>query len=240
MSSTKAKQDGKVTVLKGQEAEDKVLEYVKKMNRPYGAVDVAANLKGAVPKATTQKILVSLAEKGELVQKVYGKTTFFVYNQAKIECLPSEKISDLKAELSKVEEENQALTTVVKSYSTELAKIKATPTDVELDTQIVDVKAAISKITDTLKPLRSGAPPITAEELDRIHADWSKWRAEWVRRRKVFITFWQLATDALPPQDAKDLHEDLGIEKDAQEHTALEQSPLCQQPQGNPLKRKRL
>lgn len=42
------------------------------MNRPYGAVDVAANLKGAVPKATTQKILVSLAEKGELVQKTYG------------------------------------------------------------------------------------------------------------------------------------------------------------------------
>jgi len=42
------------------------------MNRPYGAVDVAANLKGAVPKAATQKILVALAEKGELVQKTYG------------------------------------------------------------------------------------------------------------------------------------------------------------------------
>ena len=43
------------------------------MNRPYGAVDVAANLKGAVPKTATQKILVALAEKGQLVQKVYGK-----------------------------------------------------------------------------------------------------------------------------------------------------------------------
>lgn len=42
------------------------------MNRPYGAVDVSANLKGLVPKAATQKILVSLAEKGELVQKTYG------------------------------------------------------------------------------------------------------------------------------------------------------------------------
>lgn len=42
------------------------------MNRPFGAVDVAANLKGAVPKATTQKILVALAEKGELTQKTYG------------------------------------------------------------------------------------------------------------------------------------------------------------------------
>jgi 26S proteasome regulatory subunit (ATPase 3-interacting protein) len=42
------------------------------MNRPFGAVDVAANLKGAVPKAATQKILVALAEKGELTLKTYG------------------------------------------------------------------------------------------------------------------------------------------------------------------------
>lgn len=42
------------------------------MNRPYGAVDVSANLKGAVSKAAAQKILVALAEKGELVQKTYG------------------------------------------------------------------------------------------------------------------------------------------------------------------------
>ena len=45
---------------------------MSQMNRPFGAVDVSANLKGAVPKTATQKILVTLAEKGELVQKTYG------------------------------------------------------------------------------------------------------------------------------------------------------------------------
>ena len=44
----------------------------KQMNRPFGAVDISANLKGAVPKATTAKILVSLADKGAIVQKTYG------------------------------------------------------------------------------------------------------------------------------------------------------------------------
>lgn len=70
-------------------AERAVLEYLKsvnicgyillnthanqsQMNRPYGAVDVAANLKGAVQKTNVQKILVALAEKGDLVQKTYG------------------------------------------------------------------------------------------------------------------------------------------------------------------------
>ena len=42
------------------------------MNRPFGAVDISANLKGAVPKATTAKSLAALAEKGAIVQKTYG------------------------------------------------------------------------------------------------------------------------------------------------------------------------
>ena len=79
-------------------AENKVLDYIKRVrvfwahtyspsahmiidhdhdreqqiNRPYGAVDISANLKGAVPKPATQKILLALAEKGDVTQKTYG------------------------------------------------------------------------------------------------------------------------------------------------------------------------
>ena len=41
------------------------------MNRPFGAVDVSANLKGAVAKAAAQKILVALAERVERVQDAH-------------------------------------------------------------------------------------------------------------------------------------------------------------------------
>jgi hypothetical protein len=54
--------------------------------------------------------------------------------------------------------------------------------------------------------------------------------------------FWQLVTDALPPKDATNLAEDLGIELDTAEHTALEQDALCNAQNGlarNSLKRKR-
>ena len=44
----------------------------QQINRPYGAVDISANLKGAVPKPATQKILLALAEKGDVTQKTYG------------------------------------------------------------------------------------------------------------------------------------------------------------------------
>ena len=57
------------------------------MNRPFGAVDVSANLKGAVPKTATQKILVALAEKGEIVQKTYGASLLWVVSTAAHICL---------------------------------------------------------------------------------------------------------------------------------------------------------
>jgi 26S proteasome regulatory subunit, ATPase 3, interacting protein len=104
------------------------------MNRPFGAVDVAANLKGAVPKTATQKILVGWSEKGELVQKAYGalglsicvgmadydrpgKTTFFVANQDKILTLPTEKLAALEKELNAFEERSKDLHLEIKTSS---------------------------------------------------------------------------------------------------------------------------
>ena len=114
------------------------------MNRPYGAVDVSANLKGAVAKSAVQKMLVALAEKGELVQKTYGafvpvlddefsphicahachalcllpgKTTFFVANQAKIEEMPLEKQAALESEFKSIDEENKQRAAQVKALT---------------------------------------------------------------------------------------------------------------------------
>ncbi|KAJ3757019.1 TBPIP-domain-containing protein [Lentinula raphanica] len=234
-----SKQKPDVKVLKGQEAENKVLEYIRRMNRPYGAVDVAANLKGAVPKTATQKILVALAEKGELVQKNYGKTTFFVVNQTKIDTLSPEKISALEEDFKKLDDENKALALQIKTATTELSKIRNLPSDSELEEQLASIEDAVVKRTSLLQPLRSGAPPVSSEEVAQIDTDWLKWREEWIRRKKIFNTLWALATDSLPPQDAAILSEDLGIEEDTPEHTALEKSHLCADTKKNLLKRKR-
>ncbi|KAF9268748.1 TBPIP-domain-containing protein [Marasmius fiardii PR-910] len=263
--STKQKLD--VKVLKGQEAEDKILEYLRLMNRPYGAVDVSANLKGAVPKTATQKILVALAEKGELIQKTYGKTTFFVANQSKIDTLPSDQIAVVETEYKKIDEENRQLAAQVKASGVELARLKNTPSDDDLNTQMSETRDAIEKRLALLQPLRSGTKLVSAENLAQVDADWMKWRAEWIRRRKIFMScvlpsfcgalnyllhrrrfsslcshvwlcsFWHLVTDTLSPQDAEKVCEDLGIEFDTAEHISVENGPLCAN--SKPLKRKR-
>ncbi|KAG6880021.1 hypothetical protein C0992_007818 [Termitomyces sp. T32_za158] len=241
--SSKSKPEAKPTILKGKEAEDKVLEYMKSMNRPYGAVDVAANLKGAVPKATVQKILIALTEKDLLVQKTYGKTTFFVFNQSNIESVPASEITAIEAEQKTIDEENQAVASELKTAqsgtSLELLRLKTTPSDQELEGQICEANKMVSSISARLQPLRSGAPLMSEADIAHMDAEWTKWRSEWIRRRKVFMTFWQLATDALPPQAAATLAEDLGVELDTSEHAILERSQFCVCTKTNPLKRKR-
>ena len=119
----------------------------------------------------------------------------------------------------------------------------------------LQIKSKNAQLVD----LRAGVPPISEQELAQLDVDWAKWKAEWVRRRKVYSTcvralyhpfprdlfffcrLWHLVTDALAPQDSAALAEDLGIELDTSEHQVLERSALftaCNAKTGT-LKRKR-
>jgi hypothetical protein len=46
-----------------------------------------------------------------------GKTTFFVVNQCKLDCLPAEEIATLETDLKVVEEQNKALAVGLKNAS---------------------------------------------------------------------------------------------------------------------------
>ncbi|KAI0298034.1 TBPIP-domain-containing protein [Multifurca ochricompacta] len=222
-----SKVKSEVKILKGQDAENKVLDYVKRINRPYGAVDISANLKGAVPKPATQKILLALAEKGKITQKTYSKSTFFVANQSDCDVLPENKVKVLAEETDALLESNKTLTAEIKTASAELARIKSTPTDSELVAQIEEVESKVTKLRAHLEPLRAGTPLFSTSELDALDSEWVQWRAEWVRRRKVFYNFWALVSDPLSQPDAVELAEDLGIEYDTPEHLQVERGPLC-------------
>ncbi|KAI0731665.1 TBPIP-domain-containing protein [Fomitopsis betulina] len=197
------------------------------MNRPFGAVDVSANLKGAVPKAATQKILVALADKGDIVQKTYGKTTFFVANQDKLDDISAEKLVALESEHTSIEDQNKTTAADVRTLSTaypELAKLRVVPTDEALALSLETTLSETENAAKRLAPLRAGTPLVSPAELVQLAADATTWRGEWVRRRKIFNMLWQLATDPLPPQEAAELFEQLGVERDTPEHAAFERS----------------
>jgi 26S proteasome regulatory subunit (ATPase 3-interacting protein) len=113
-------------------------------------VDISANLKGAVPKTATQKILLALSEKGELTQKTYGivflfsrflilspiyvyiyahmwsgKATFFVANQGNLDALPEQKVKNLADETEALNERNKALAAEIKAASAGTVCVRA-------------------------------------------------------------------------------------------------------------------
>ncbi|KAF7297585.1 TBPIP domain-containing protein [Mycena kentingensis (nom. inval.)] len=249
------KGDGKdVKVLKGDDAERAVLDYVQKMNRPYGATDVAANLKGpspTPPKPLPNSTCASQAPspkpkyrksshrsrtKAPSFQRPMANRCFTSPTRPTSPSSPPTSSQRCKKDVKALVEENKVLGAGVKAAAAELAKIKATPTDDELDTQIANVQELIEKKDAQLNPLRSGAVLISAEDIEAADTEWIKWRAQWVRRRKVFKEFWGMVTDSMSRDESTELAETLGIEQDSEDHVKLEQSDLCQ-PQG--LKRKR-
>ena len=90
-----------------------------------------------------------------------GKTTFFVANQSTIDSIPPEKLATLETELKSIEEENTELIAKLRTHNSgktlphlfllsttsrpELAKLKTTPTDFELDDQITDATNTVSR-----------------------------------------------------------------------------------------------
>ncbi|KAJ1307870.1 hypothetical protein OPQ81_001950 [Rhizoctonia solani] len=217
----------KVPQLKGKDAEDAVLNYLKKTNRPYGSSDISANLKNAISKAATQKILLSLAERGFVTQKTYGKATYFVAPQSSTEQIAPSDIESLQSALEETKKQVKEASTDAKRLGSELAKVKSTPTDTELDKMIIESGEQIELLTRTLAPLRNGQAPISESDLAQLDAEWSRWRTEWINRKKVFKMLWDIRSDTLSKAEADALLEDLGIELDTPEHVELEKSELC-------------
>ncbi|KAG8685231.1 hypothetical protein FRC09_014880 [Ceratobasidium sp. 395] len=169
-----------------------------------------------------------------------GRRLFDESDSAARHACPCRRVSpradQAKAELERVRETLKVKQAEVKRLGTELAKIRAVPTDAEIEVQLADVQLQIDLAENALEPLRAGCQaPVSEADLAKLDAEWMRWRNEWVARRKVFKTIWEMRTDTMNKEESERLMEDLGIELDTPEHLELERSALCTKP-GRPSK----
>ena len=135
--------------------------------------------------------------------------------------------------------ERVVLTVFVPSYVVDIARDENTTASARWGAPNLCRRAradicGLEQVATRMGPPQEGLHVVCSRELSRCCV----WCGMSTNARRS-DRFWLLATDSLPPQDAKDLEEDLGIEKDTPEHSVLEQGPLCRQAQANSLKRKR-
>ncbi|KAG8906813.1 hypothetical protein FRB99_006080 [Tulasnella sp. 403] len=228
MPTVTKKETEKTPTLKGKEAEDRVLQYMKEVgvrfkgaSRPLlqqvdashlpNPADVSANLKNAVSKPATQKILTALAERGAITQKTYGKTSYFVANQSECEDMSVIQLDALEAQAGILQDEIKELNAQHKQLSAEITRVRSTPRDSQLESDIANMHAEIEALETVLAPLRAGSALLSDEQVQQLDQDWTRWRTEWTSRKRVFHSAWGIATDSLNSADAETLAEDLGM-----------------------------
>ncbi|KIR37323.1 hypothetical protein I307_00166 [Cryptococcus deuterogattii 99/473] len=135
----------------------------------------------------------------------------------------------IKSVLSQLEEGKKSL----RHLQYELSSKTALPKTVELEKEIGRVKSENEITLSALAPFRgepggqSTITPMSAEDIQRIDKDFIRWRKEWVDRRKVYkdqlVEFGQVS-------NITEFEEELGVYKDGQIATEVEQGEFCKLP----------
>ncbi|CAG8751576.1 4199_t:CDS:2 [Dentiscutata erythropus] len=197
-------------------AEQKVLDYLRKQNRPYSATDISNNLHGAVTKAIAQKVLTSLVDKEEVVCKPYGKQLVYVISQEQFESpSPDElnnmdvEIEDLKKEANDYKERNKQLQSVLSGLTNSL-------TNEQVEEKLKTLAEKNNRNEERLQELKSGTKSVSVEDKNHIEALYAKNRKLWRQRKRMFDEIFAQIADATEKK-TRELMDDLGIETDPEE-----------------------
>ncbi|KAI8810346.1 homologous-pairing protein 2 [Cladochytrium replicatum] len=206
-------------------AEDTVLEYLRKQNRPYSATDICANLHNTVSKTAIQKILTQLHEKQLIHGKQYGKAWIYAIKQddsqtvspADLEAL-DRKYVDLKAEKDRLAEE-------LKLAQSGLNSLTSAMTNEQIQKELATLAKENAKCVEKLEDFRSDRKAISDEERKEVEIYLEKMRKEWKTRKAKFDDMWGAIMEGYPG-NPKDLMEELSIETDKAVGVELSRDPL--------------
>ncbi|WWC58071.1 uncharacterized protein I303_100606 [Kwoniella dejecticola CBS 10117] len=222
------KKEVKEKQVKGDEAEEMVLSYMKETNRPFANADVSANLKNKVPKAAAVKVLATLAEKGQLSVKPYGKQLIYLYNQSLLDVLDPGDLASLDKEIKGTKDELEEKRKELKILQTTLSSKEALPKTKDLAKEIERVQADNDITLKALALFRSTSDgeaainPLSAEETKQIDKDFNKWRKEWTDRRKIYKELLGMLTDGGQIDHVPAFEEQLDISHDDDEAVDVE------------------
>ncbi|KAG0736239.1 hypothetical protein G6F15_011008 [Rhizopus arrhizus] len=169
-----------------EEAEKVILECMVKVNRPYSATDIFSNLHSKYSKAHVIKALDKLVEEGELLSKLYGKTSIYSIKQNIVENNKSEHILDaIDIEINKTTDKMNIIKAENKKLEEELFRLKSEPTAQEAIDLNKQYKEKNMELAEKLEKFKNGAVFIPSEKRERVEAEFNFNRNMWKKRRKM-------------------------------------------------------
>ncbi|KAJ3152028.1 PSMC3 interacting protein [Geranomyces variabilis] len=216
-------------VASGKEANDVVLQYLKKQNRPYSAADVFNNLGGQVGKTVVVKALATLAEEATIYGKANGKQWVYVAKQDEMEAPSKELMDEMNLKLSQLKDQNAVLQeeVCIKALQAELSTLNNSLTDDQIQARLLALNAENEKMEERLVTLRSGDAPaqLSDKEIKAADTKLEKMRKEWRSRKRLFSDMWGAVTESVPGS-IEEFREAVGIETDESVGVNIADDPL--------------
>ena len=191
-----------------------VKKYLQDQNRPYSANDIFMNLHKEIGKTAVQKALDQLVEKGDIIEKTYGKQKVYVIKQEDNVARDFEKeldeldsnINDVSGKLSLTEEE-------LKSLESQLRELQATPTTEEAEREYTALEVRFNELKEKLNTLSQNTIRVSPVYKVEIKKNYDNNIKAWRKRKRQCMDIIDSILEGYP-KDKKALLEEVGIETD--------------------------
>ncbi|TMW61327.1 hypothetical protein Poli38472_012518 [Pythium oligandrum] len=193
-----------------------VLEYMRKMNRPYSMLNVFENLHRAIAKPALTKILDTLADKEELASKTYGKAKIYYMNQNRLPVPSEAERRDVEDQIKQVEADCITLEQELKTAEAALAGINSQMSDADLDKTLAELTEEAATLETKLATLeRPDRVPVSPGRKDALKRKFTTYRTAWVARKRIVMDAVNQIADGMEKKP-KAICELVGIETDAE------------------------
>ncbi|KAF2641413.1 TBPIP-domain-containing protein [Massarina eburnea CBS 473.64] len=197
------------------DAAELILNYLRKVNRPYSAIEISANLHNKVTKAATAKILKDLHERNQLQGCAAGKQIVYHIHQDPDDAYTPEKLATLDTTISELRTDTATLTATAKALRSSLSSLNSTLSTADLIANVQALEAEKNEILYRLETLKAGkVKKVTRKERDEVEKEWKTATTASKRRVKIAVDMWKLIEDMVDGKEKREeLREALGLDE---------------------------
>ncbi|KAL4995703.1 Tat binding protein 1-interacting [Aspergillus recurvatus] len=176
-----------------------ILEYLRKQNRPYSAIDISTNLHNKVTKAYAVKALRELSQKKEIECRVAGKQTVYHALQEERDGAGPDAIAAMDGEIESLEEQLSGLKENEKKLQGQLNSLNAIPLLSELRIEIKKLEKERESLAARLAKVHGdGSAEVTPQEKEKVRKDWKIWKNQDRVRAGICRDLWRKCSETLP------------------------------------------
>uniref|UniRef100_A0A6I8RCM1 Homologous-pairing protein 2 homolog n=1 Tax=Xenopus tropicalis TaxID=8364 RepID=A0A6I8RCM1_XENTR len=146
-----------------------ILKYLNDQNRPYSTQDVFSNLQRdhGLGKTAVVKAMESLAQKGKIKEKVYGKQKIYFADQEQFPNVSDSELKNLDAEITELSSRLQSSQQSCRQLESELKDLSSSLTTEEMLKEISCLKEECDRHELKLTNIKSSTNHVSPEEKEK-------------------------------------------------------------------------